>query len=145
MELHLCKQMVLAHTWTQSSSCPPTPPTTQPLASRLSLLSGLWPTSDPENLFSVNSNYTTDRHSTSAVLSKRVQQDERQPTLNLHDWHVFRFLMVISHLLSNLHWKFRLFLFCQLTALLKYTTGQKGALVMCYLKKALQEKQQWPP
>ena len=50
--------------------------------------------------------------------------DERQPTLNLHDWHVFRFLMVISHLLSNLHWKFRLFLFCQLTALLKYATGQ---------------------
>ena len=56
-------------------------------------------------------------------LEKRVL-DERQPTLNLHDWHVFRFLMVISHLLSNLHWKFRLFLFCQLTALLKYATGQ---------------------
>ena len=34
--------------------------------------------------------------------------------------------MVISHLLSNLHWKFRLFLFCQLTALLKYATGQEG-------------------
>ena len=28
-------------------------------------------------------------------------------------------------MLSNLHWKFRLFLFCQLTALLKYATGQK--------------------
>ena len=88
------------------------------------------------------------RHSTSLVLSPERVPDERQPTLNLHDWHVFRFLMVISHLLSNLHWKLRLFLFCQLTALLKYATGQKGTkrtLVTCYLKNALQEKQQWPP
>ena len=79
--------------------------------------------------FSLNANYTTGtvrRTYSRADISKCSVLDERQPTLNLHDWHVFRFLMVISHLLSNLHWKLRLFLFCQLTALLKYATGQKG-------------------
>ena len=40
-------------------------------------------------------------------------------TWKRHDWQVFLFLIVISHLFSNLHWKVLLFLFCQLTALLQ--------------------------